>query len=121
MEKVFPYRWFIYLDETTYKNLEKQSRNAKKTKPNFVRDLINKRIGLKKLSDIHRAIRINEILFQHLAAIGNNINQIAHRVNEDSLAFNEKLFNQTIEPLKEDVSELKFELKLINKKLKGIV
>jgi len=114
-------RYYINLDEKTKTNLEKQSKNAKKTKAQFIRDLINKRIGLKKLSDIHTMIRINDVLFKHVAAIGNNINQIAHRVNEDSLAFNETLFNQNIEPLKEAVSELKLELKYMNKKLKSVI
>lgn len=119
-DKIHNYR--IEFDDETYNNLEKQRKQLKKgTKAEYLRDLINKRASLKKLSNIHQTIRINEALFRHISQMGNNINQIAHRVNEDSRAYNEEKFLEKIEEVLKATNELKVLLKDTNKELKKVI
>ncbi len=117
----YGHRTTIELDEITRENLEKQCKKLKKTKAKFLRDLINKRASHKKLAGIHAAIGINEYTISNLSGLGNNINQIAHRLHEDKLSFNEMVFYEKTDLLLDTLADLKLEIKTTNKMLKGVI
>jgi len=114
-------RYNLLLDEKTKKSLEKQSRNAKKTQSQFIRDLINKRAGLKTLREIHIVTRIYDHTSLNLSAIKNNIQQIENKLIKDNRNFNSNLFYENVDSLLTLIQELQIELKQVNKILKSIV
>ncbi len=119
--KKYTRRYNLILSYETKKNLEKQSQSAKKTQSQFIRDLINKRAGLKTLRDIYATTRIFDHMSLVLSGITNNIHQIENKLIEDNVEFNSNLFYQNTDPLLDDIHEVQIELKKANKILKSVV
>jgi len=101
----------FYADDITLQNLDRQVKRSKisTTRSNYLRNLINRRNGLKSLTLISKRYEINTIVIRSIYGACNNINQIAKRLNsrievpidkvEDNLITMNKLLNENLTEL----------------------
>ncbi|MBN2965259.1 hypothetical protein JWV37_10740 [Sulfurospirillum sp. T05] len=118
-------RFELILEEETYKKLAQQAKKSNKTKAKFLRDLIEKRYGNKKLGEIERIYLLNTQIVLDISRVTGNINQIAYQLNKNEVKFDsinsEWEFYELAEELIKKVKEAMAELKPINKQLKALL
>ncbi len=114
------YRLEVRYDEKTHMLLEAQATKYKRTKSEFIRNLINKRASNKRLKNIELIGNFNAKVLLDISRVTGNINQIAYKLNLDSNNFDEKNFYEVTSELKMLIREHTAELKKTNLALKEI-
>lgn len=120
-EKAHMIRFELTLDEETHKKLTQQAKKSKKTKAQFLRDLITKRHSNQNLKEIERIYLLNTQIILDISRVTGNINQIAYQLNKQEITFDEYQFYELAEELLHKVKIVMAELKHNNKRLKGIL
>jgi hypothetical protein len=120
MKKAYK-KFTMLLDEETESNLIKQAKKYKKTKSDFVRDLINKRVNLKSLKNLERVHSLNAKVAADLSRVTGNINQIAYQLNKQELVFDEEKFNKLTHELIYITKTVHAEIKNNNTKIAHIL
>lgn len=119
-KKVYPRKHF-YMDEESLKCLTLLSRKYKKTDSELVRDMLKKRASLKTLKHLEREIETNKKALLLISRLPGNLNQISHKLNEGTFNFDEYKFYEMVEDLKDEIKELRLELKWNTRLLEEIM
>jgi len=114
-------RFEVILDEETHKRLTAQAKKSKKTRAQFVRDLIDKRYSNERLKQIERIYLLNTRIVLDISRVTGNINQIAHQLNKQEIKFDEMHFYELAEELLQKVKEVMAELKANNKRIERVL
>lgn len=91
--------------EYIYNLLERECKKRKKTKSDYMRDLITKRAGNKKLAQIEEIIVMNSQILLDISRVTGNLNQIAYHLNAGNFISDDTKFYETSGELKVLVKE----------------
>lgn len=91
--------------EYIYQLLERECKKRKKTKSDYMRDLITKRAGNKKIAQIEEIIVMNSQILLDISRVTANLNQLAYHLNAGNFMSDDARFYEISSELKALVKE----------------